>query len=203
MNGSMKKTSISTLVLSALVVGTMPTTTHTHMTAKEAVACASAIALFAAVMRLEQKESEKEPKARYELKKLLEISSIASKEYWENIWHLIDDGFIGTKVGTGAPKFVPGSKDIKWSPDKPQSGVLGNTHMYTGLAAKAAKTVVKAAAAPALVAGALYALSGSEKAMSNTSLKDEKGKPVKSVWDALSNLKIIFHWGNEDSSSLL
>lgn len=131
MNAVIKKSTLSGIILSGLILSSMPAQAASTCvpSANKATLIALIIGSFIAMTR-----DHKTP--NYDLKKLAQVDEILGKEYWENVYNCIMDGLIGATDRDGSLKIKVGDNKISWSPNQKAYGVLGSTLSFAGRSIK-------------------------------------------------------------------
>ena len=139
---NMRRLSLSVLVITGLVLGSMPQQLQAHKPSK------TLISFFAALVAinyiLESKESVKNPEENYKWSDLLSLD-------WDKTVGAIDEKIIGQKAKGSSIKLTAGDKEIKGTSKTPATGLCGKGHeTLTGIAKCTADTG-KVLAAPTLL----------------------------------------------------
>ena len=113
--------------------------------------------LFATWMRLYSKESKAVPVNHYDLGKTLELHKIASKDYWQNMGYVIDEGLIGQAA---KPQKIAAEIndriEFKKSNATPATGVCGKVDSLVKSTSRALKGMGELVTIPLLAYAFFY-----------------------------------------------
>jgi hypothetical protein len=163
MNIVSKKSTLMSLVLAGLVIGSMPMTVKaanpkidvkTFLTNQKWYIVAGLVASFITCC----KEAVAKPQTVTgdDVKKLAQLQDLLTSEYWENVVHLINNGILGQvgirgKAVLGITNEEDGSMAFREVNALPSTGIVGNTLFLAKLVAKKAKDVTNLLVLPGLI----------------------------------------------------
>lgn len=158
MNIVSKKSTLMSFALAGLIAGNMPTTAHA-LKYKDLTLNKTLLAAFVlgSLLYTNCKEAEKKPETvtGNDVKKLLQIQNIFTQEYWENVAHLINDGYCGQvgvrgKAVLGITNEEDGSMMFKEVDALPTTGICGKTIFMGKILGKKFNDLTKTLAVPVL-----------------------------------------------------
>lgn len=113
------------LVIAGLLLGLTQSTYTLNLKCTPHLAKWGAVMLTtASVIAVYKRKPTNDFKPRYDIQQVTQFNKILTKEYWENIWYIYYDGFIGQK---GSEKYLKSEDDrIVVDEEIEAQGLLGN-----------------------------------------------------------------------------
>jgi hypothetical protein len=143
---NMRRLSLSVLVITGLVLGSMPARVEAKNIKGSVKLGIAAGILLGAHLILDMKESVAEPEQNHKWSDLWSGN-------WEKTVGAIDEKIVGQREKSAGIKMVPGEKEVKSSAATPATGILGKSHSFVNKVGKSIVDAGKTYAAPALVIG--------------------------------------------------
>lgn len=178
MNIISKKSTVMSLALVGLIAGSTPMTARAllpDLTKKQMLVAFGLASFFWTAC----KEAVAKPAVitEQDWKKLAQVQNILTQKYWENVLHLINDGYIGQagirgKAVLGITNEEDGSMMFKEVNALPSTGICGNALFAIKLVGKKAKDLVSVLAVP----GAFVTLWNAAEKVSKGEFKAEEPK---------------------------
>ena len=145
MNIISKKSTIFSLALAGLIAGSMPTTVNAALSSQQRILVFVGLgSLFATAC----KEAVAKPSVVTweDGGKVFQLQDLFTQKYWENVIHLINDGYLGQagirgKAVLGITNEEDGAMTFKEVNALPSTGICGNTLFVAKLLSKKAKDI--------------------------------------------------------------